>query len=110
MTSSEKARARRMAKYGLTIEKYEDILAAQNGVCKICGRPPKKQRLNVDHDHALEKKGLMFVRGLLCAMCNHKILGVIERYRVDPQKIVDYLQAASRNAAAHLAVSVGNLS
>lgn len=90
-----KARAKRLAKYGETLESYAARLKAQNGVCAICGRPPKNLPLNVDHDHELEKKhGVMFVRGLLCAICNHKILGVIERFRVPPQKIVDYLTAA----------------
>lgn len=46
------------------------MLEAQDGGCAICGRPPKNQRLSVDHDH---KTGL--VRGLLCWTCNHRVLG-----------------------------------
>jgi hypothetical protein len=46
------------------------MLAAQDGVCAICRRPPKTKRLEVDHDH---KSGL--VRGLLCWRCNHRVLG-----------------------------------
>jgi hypothetical protein len=92
MTPQERARARRLQKlYRITPAQYEKQLRKQGGVCKICGRSPKKVRLNVDHDHRAEKAGSLVVRGLLCGMCNRKILGVIERLKVDPQKIVDYL-------------------
>jgi hypothetical protein len=91
-TPQEKARARRLQKlYRISPDQYERMLKRQSGVCKICGRSPKKVRLNVDHDHKEEKAGRLVVRGLLCGMCNRKILGVIERLKVDPQKIVDYL-------------------
>jgi hypothetical protein len=55
-------------KYGITLDEYEAMLAAQGGVCKLCGRPPKTRRLAVDHDH---KNGR--VRGLLCYRCNRAI-------------------------------------
>jgi len=51
--------------YGITESEYKKILAFQGGVCAICERPPKKQRLAVDHDH---KSGI--IRGLLCPSCN----------------------------------------
>lgn len=47
------------------------MLAAQSGVCAICLRPPKSRRLDVDHDHKTGR-----IRGILCTMCNHKLLGV----------------------------------
>lgn len=37
--------------YGITAAEYDAMLAAQNNGCKICGRPPKKLPLHVDHDH-----------------------------------------------------------
>lgn len=80
-------RERRLARYGLTVEDYEKLLKAQGGVCAICGRPPKKQRLAVDHDHLTKR-----VRGLLCAFCNGRILGRLERSKTDPRKIVVYLE------------------
>jgi hypothetical protein len=61
--------------FGITIEQYDAMHAAQNGLCKICGQPEcfvnrsgKVQRLAVDHCH---KTGIN--RGLLCAKCNHAI-------------------------------------
>jgi hypothetical protein len=52
------------AKFGLTVADYEEMLAGQNGACKICGKTTRK-RLAVDHDHETGE-----VRGLLCHRCN----------------------------------------
>lgn len=53
-------------KYGITVEAYETLLTAQNGLCAICGQVnPNKSELAVDHDHTTNK-----VRGLLCSTCN----------------------------------------
>lgn len=63
-------------KYGLTVEDVEAKLAAQGGVCAICGEPPKpggkgpESRLHVDHDHATGQ-----LRDMLCGNCN-KMLGL----------------------------------
>ena len=56
--------------YGITLEQYDLILESQNGVCAVCGEPPKGLRLSVDHDH---KTGI--VRGLLCWFDNQKVIG-----------------------------------
>jgi hypothetical protein len=58
-------RKKKLATYGLTIAAYDSMLAGQEGVCAICGRPSGKRRPAVDHDHATGK-----VRGLLCGRCN----------------------------------------
>lgn len=55
--------------YGITAAQYDQMLEAQGGVCAVCGKPPGKTRLNVDHDH---KTGL--VRGLLCWTCNRRVI------------------------------------
>lgn len=57
----------RMASYGITIEVYVDMVAAQNGLCAICNNEAKwkYKRLVVDHDHSTGK-----VRKLLCENCN----------------------------------------
>lgn len=58
-------------KYGLTVPQYEAKLAAQNGVCMICGKPPRENgkraaaRLHIDHDHVTGA-----IRDLLCLSCN----------------------------------------
>lgn len=58
-------RRRVVAKYGITVELYDSMLAEQGGVCKICGRSNGKRYMMVDHDH-----GTGQVRGLLCTNCN----------------------------------------
>jgi len=55
--------------YGLTPVEYNKLLVGQNNSCAICGKPPYKVRLSVDHSHISNK-----VRGLLCFHCN-TILG-----------------------------------
>lgn len=76
------------AKYGITLEQYDQMFNKQGGVCAICGRPPKIRRLAVDHDH---KTGI--VRGLLCFRCNYglgfwkddkQLLGAALTYLGDP--------------------------
>lgn len=68
-----KARGRawwRERKFGLTQEQYDAMLAAQGGVCAICGDPPSGKRpiLRVDHCHVTDR-----VRDLLCHRCNSGI-------------------------------------
>jgi Recombination endonuclease VII len=58
-------------KYGVGIKEYKRMFSAQNGVCAVCKRPPKKKKnLHVDHDHFTGE-----VRGLLCYYCNRRIIG-----------------------------------
>lgn len=55
------------AKYGLTPDSFNDLLARQNNACAICGRAMGTD-LHVDHDHRENR-----VRGLLCGSCNRGI-------------------------------------
>ena len=61
-------------RYGLTLEDYEEILAAQGGACAACGgdegdvQTANSAFLYVDHCHTTGK-----VRGLLCDGCNRAI-------------------------------------
>lgn len=50
--------------FGMTPEEYDAILAAQGGVCAICGGT-QKLALAVDHSHETNQN-----RGLLCGLCN----------------------------------------
>jgi Recombination endonuclease VII len=63
------ATKRGLARYGLTIEGYEELCIKQDGKCAICGEAnnggKKNWRLHVDHDHETQ-----IVRGLLCSRCN----------------------------------------
>jgi hypothetical protein len=57
------------ARYGITIEEYDQLLVLQEGVCAICKKScTSGKRLAVDHDH---ESGI--VRGLLCRKCNRGI-------------------------------------
>lgn len=54
--------------YGLEPGDYDVLFATQDGACAIC-KGVRRQRLSVDHDHSD-----MLVRGLLCRMCNGRLL------------------------------------
>jgi hypothetical protein len=75
----EKAQLRKrrfeLAKYGLTVEEYDNLLAKQGSRCAVCGTAdpqyrsgPSSARWCVDHDHVTGK-----IRGLLCHPCNRAI-------------------------------------
>jgi hypothetical protein len=80
-----------MRKYGISIDDYEALLAAQGGTCALCDATPATQSakyrtyLHVDHCHATGR-----VRGLLCG--EHNLL--IGRFNDDPQRLraaADYI-------------------
>lgn len=78
--------------YGITFAQYQEILAAQGGVCKIClGLNPRKSQLAirplfVDHCHKTNK-----VRGLLCSLCNGA-LGKFKDNVAVLQRAIEYLK------------------
>ncbi len=83
--------------FGITLEQYNAMLKAQNGVCAICGQPEKRSykatgrvmQLAVDHCHKTGK-----VRALLCGPCNHGI----GNFREDAElihKAIAYLESNS---------------
>jgi hypothetical protein len=73
----EKQREMGLKKLTLTIQQYDTLLAAQNGVCAICKQPnSNEKRLSVDHDHRCcpgKRSCGRCVRGLLCTNCNHAL-------------------------------------
>lgn len=75
-----------VSKYGLTADGYEAIDRGQGGTCAICGAPPGKRRLAVDHDHATGA-----VRGLLCTKCNVG-LGYFKDSAEGVRRALDYLE------------------
>lgn len=65
-TSEAKRNSILMRKFGITLAQYENLLAKQQGKCKICSITFNSQKLpRVDHSHAD-----LLVRGLLCNSCN----------------------------------------
>lgn len=57
--------------YGLSWDRYEQMLKAQKSHCAICG--DLMEEVHVDHDHACcsgRKSCGKCIRGLLCAKCN----------------------------------------
>lgn len=74
--SPERRRRDSLAKYHLTPEGYDAMLASQNGRCAVCFElPPDGKFLHVDHDHSCCPRKLSScgtcVRGLLCLQCNN---------------------------------------
>lgn len=84
---ARKAKDRRLRrKYGITLAQYDAILRSQGGVCKLCGRPPRKLALAVDHDHKTHR-----VRGLLCFTCNH--FHVAKNTAATARRMIPYLES-----------------
>jgi hypothetical protein len=75
-------------KYGITVEKYNELFTAQNGNCYLCGRNQSefKFRLAVDHCHKTSK-----VRALLCSGCNTGLGNFKENIEV-MKKAIQYIE------------------
>lgn len=93
--------------YGITIEEFRARLAAQGGVCAICGEPEtatlngRVRRMTVDHDHACcpgPKSCGKCVRGLLCARCN-ATLGYLRDNPALADAMAVYLRSWARKSA-----------
>lgn len=86
-----------LRKFGLSIQEYEALLAAQDGRCAVCRRTPdqagrKPKLLAVDHDHVTGQ-----VRGLLCTNCNTAI-GKAADDPVRLCRMADYILASRRSS------------
>jgi hypothetical protein len=75
-------------KYGITPEKYDEMLSEQDYRCYICQKHEDKldRSLAVDHCHKTGK-----VRGLLCGNCN-RFLGQIDDNIDTAERLLMYLQ------------------
>jgi hypothetical protein len=78
--------------YGLEPGDFERMLAAQGGVCAICGTdtPKGKGNFHVDHCHSTGA-----VRGLLCHDCNTG-LGKFKDDTAQLQKAISYLNSYTK--------------
>jgi hypothetical protein len=74
------------AKYGITVEKFNEMLESQNNVCAICLETNEGKHLAVDHCHTTGK-----VRDLLCTRCNLTVEH-IENARVEVGAYVAYIE------------------
>lgn len=74
-----------LAKYGLCRTAYDEIFKVQHGVCAVCGKPPSKIKLSIDHDHTTGG-----VRGLLCFRCNFG-MGWFQSDVGRLQKLIEYI-------------------
>ncbi len=88
------ARHRLRVRYGLTLEDYERMFDAQNGLCAICSQPETVRNgtgqikmLSLDHCHATNT-----VRSLLCDNCN-KGLGVFHDDVNVLRRAIEYLES-----------------
>jgi hypothetical protein len=93
-------RKRLRHRFGISIAEYDAMLAAQQGLCAICGRPPDAtsrnpqiNRLHIDHDHTTGR-----VRALLCCLCNWGI-GHFQESPVLLDKAAAYLRAYHESEA-----------
>ena len=78
---------RRLRKYGLTVDTFDNLVVAQDGNCAICGRPESsRKRLCIDHNHVTGR-----VRGLLCVQCN-AALGQMDDQPDRLRKAAEYLE------------------
>jgi hypothetical protein len=90
----EKAEAQRQRKrlrrYGLTIEQYDDIVCRQNnrcGVCRCSLAEIESKRIHIDHCHVTGR-----VRGVLCEQCNLGI-GKFKENAEALARAAEYLQS-----------------
>lgn len=74
--------------YGITLEDFDQMLAAQNGRCAICQTttPGGRGAFNVDHCHDTGK-----VRDLLCMDCNTG-LGKLKHNPALLRQAADYIE------------------
>ena len=83
-------------KFGISLDQFNEMLAAQNGVCAICGEKETRLKKNydepgdlcVDHCHKTGK-----IRGLLCFKCNSAI-GKLRDSSDGLTKALEYLRKA----------------
>lgn len=97
VSNPEKVRELVQMRYGQTLEERDARIAAQGGLCAVCGTPdPGNKGWCTDHDHARERiLGKMYIRGILCHRCNvvtgmlgDQLGAVVER----SEKIIEYLR------------------
>mgnify|MGYP000119516448 CR=1 FL=1 len=77
------------AKYGITLDQFEELFQQQGQKCAICGNDKPLRGFHLDHCHKTNK-----VRGILCHTCNSG-LGLFKDNPDIFLKAADYLQNQS---------------
>ena len=75
-------------RYGISLERFEEMVLEQDGKCAICETTEpggKHNQWAVDHDHESGD-----VRELLCKDCNI-VLGLVEDSPEHLQRLIDYI-------------------
>ena len=75
-----------MKEFGMSLAQFEEMKSKQGNRCAICGNPPKKRALAIDHDHSTGK-----IRGMLCYPCN-VVLGLVSDSIVTLDRMIEYLK------------------
>jgi len=92
-------------RFGVTAERYRELLERQGGACAACNQPESAEyggnvkSLAVDHDHACcpgKRSCGECVRGLLCQACNTALHGFERLVQLGrPNGFLDYLGATT---------------
>jgi Recombination endonuclease VII len=83
----QRAFEKRLKKYNLTEQQYQDLFEVSNGLCQIC---KEENATDIDHNHQTGE-----VRGLLCPKCNKALGG----FKDDPELLksaIEYLNISGR--------------
>lgn len=70
-----------LARYGLSVESWNQLADLQGRVCYVCRKLPSSGLLNIDHEHVAgwakmpDHARALYVRGLLCYWCNSHFVG-----------------------------------
>lgn len=89
-------------KYGITADEYDEMYAAQGGVCYLCGKSVETKKLQIDHDHETN-----VLRKLLCIRCNTSIGWLEADIALDA--VLAYLQLGKISSTASPAESCSSL-
>lgn len=98
----------RFARYGITVDQYNAVLAEQGFCCALCKspKPGGKGKWHIDHKHVggrptgfIQTRDPSLFRGILCHRCNISV-GHSEQLlaRVSAEKLRDYLAEPAAGA------------
>ena len=86
---SRERRTKEVRAYGVSAAEQERMLLRQRNLCALCGDPPKRRRLSLDHCHRTGR-----VRGFLCNRCNGA-LGLLKDDPILCERAAVYLRSHS---------------